>query len=743
MFKYWYGILDHQVTILMLVRSFREADLILFISTLKKIVPLFFALDHTHYSRWLPVFIQDLEVMTVENPQLFRQFREGKFSVRSSLLEFSKMTYDQCHEQNNKAIKSTSGYINLVNKEDKDFLQKVEICSPEIRQFLEQVDNDKVPQSQNHKEQSSAFSKRYIRDCNKVYSRFTTNPFSAIQFQKINTPLLFPEVIVEDSKTIFVIGEAQYQEYVISRFITGSADVIQTPICRNSLKLPQNIMSIGDTSPQIKLTPATITKLRDACDVREDLARKLFKTEFTGVPECLVKDGKPYHNQKSQLLDIISTPENEQTSCPPGMHGLIVDLSVLIRAEAAFVNTNDGCFDDFVKCVLQSIAALGTAIKAVRIDIVADMYDPLSIKGPTRQDRGIGPRMIFNGESKLPEDFESFLKNDDNKTNLNMLVAKHAMRPQSWTWREEVVVTYNTKVLTSSDGIQEMYTWIQCVHEEADNRMLIYIKDMLAKDITNIILRTVDTDVIVILLAFMSQFIELNDNVMIWVDFGTGGHRRTISINSSFIALGESTCLALSFFHAFTGCDSTCSFYRKTKKIWFEIWMKCPMWNKLTTAFQQLSWLPSSEVVKANLCVIEQFVTHVFLKKDMELDDARYTIFSSSTSDNFREMPPSSDALEQHILRSAFQAGWVWGNTLSQLPTPYKHLWGWQLHQEQSRLLIRWKGHTANITKLSVVIATCKCSGACSTCTICTCGKNKMTCLKYCICKKKCISNRT
>ena len=36
MFKYWYGILDHQVTILMLVCSFREADLILFISTLKR-----------------------------------------------------------------------------------------------------------------------------------------------------------------------------------------------------------------------------------------------------------------------------------------------------------------------------------------------------------------------------------------------------------------------------------------------------------------------------------------------------------------------------------------------------------------------------------------------------------------------------------------------------------------------------------------------------------------------------------
>ena len=38
---------------------------------------MFFALDHIHYARWLPVFIDDLEALTVENPTLFKEFQDG------------------------------------------------------------------------------------------------------------------------------------------------------------------------------------------------------------------------------------------------------------------------------------------------------------------------------------------------------------------------------------------------------------------------------------------------------------------------------------------------------------------------------------------------------------------------------------------------------------------------------------------------------------------------------------------
>ena len=115
---------------------------------------------------------------------------------------------------------------------------------------------------------------------------------------------------MKDSEIVFVVGETPYVEVVMSRFILGTADVIQTSICWNSLKLSADIKSVSEKSPQVKLTPVMLTKLRDACEMHKGFAMKLFKTELTGVPECLVKDGNPYHNQKSQLLDIISPQES-------------------------------------------------------------------------------------------------------------------------------------------------------------------------------------------------------------------------------------------------------------------------------------------------------------------------------------------------------------------------------------------------------------------------------------------------
>ena len=83
----------------------REANLVLFIAVLQKLAPQFFSTDHTSYARWLSVFIHDLETLPVTNPNLYRVFRAGKFA--------------QTLKQNNKTIKATNGYINVVNQENK------------------------------------------------------------------------------------------------------------------------------------------------------------------------------------------------------------------------------------------------------------------------------------------------------------------------------------------------------------------------------------------------------------------------------------------------------------------------------------------------------------------------------------------------------------------------------------------------------------------------------------------------
>ena len=73
MFKYWYGVLKFEIETLMIVRSFREGNIMLLLSTPKKVLELCFVLDHYNYARWLSDFVQDLEVAYGDNPELLSQ----------------------------------------------------------------------------------------------------------------------------------------------------------------------------------------------------------------------------------------------------------------------------------------------------------------------------------------------------------------------------------------------------------------------------------------------------------------------------------------------------------------------------------------------------------------------------------------------------------------------------------------------------------------------------------------------
>ena len=68
-FKYWHNVLELETNILVLVRSLRQSNLLLFISTLQHLAPVFFTLDVG--------FIQDLLCLT-----LFREFMGGSFAVK-------------------------------------------------------------------------------------------------------------------------------------------------------------------------------------------------------------------------------------------------------------------------------------------------------------------------------------------------------------------------------------------------------------------------------------------------------------------------------------------------------------------------------------------------------------------------------------------------------------------------------------------------------------------------------------
>lgn len=107
----------------------------------------------------------------------------------------------------------------------------------------------------------------------------------------------------------------------------------------------------------------------------------------------------------------------------------------------------------------------------------------------------------------------------------------------------------------------EVITWwlIQIMKKQTPVLCSMWMHDSLQRGAGNKIqIRTVDTDVVVILIGQFYRLIDQYPNVALWVAFGTGKH---FSINTICGHLGRLKSHCLPPFHAFTGCDTTSSFF--------------------------------------------------------------------------------------------------------------------------------------------------------------------------------------
>ena len=82
-------------------------------------------------------------------------------------------------------------------------------------------------------------------------------------------------------------------------------------------------------------------------------------------------------------------------------------------------------------------------------------------------------------------------------------------------------------------------------HEEADTRIVLHVIDALRRGANKIIIRTVDSDDVIILIGQFYIVIDEYPNAVLWVAFGTGKHFRYYSINTICAHLGrlKSCCL--------------------------------------------------------------------------------------------------------------------------------------------------------------------------------------------------------
>ena len=127
------------------------------------------------------------------------------------------------------------------------------------------------------------------------------------------------------------------------------------------------------------------------------------------------------------------------------------------------------------------------------VDVVFNTYRQDSLKSATWKKRGKGTRMRVEGKNKLPGNWHKFLREDSNKTELFNLLSG---RVTGELFRGLVVMILGDSVCSSVPFTEERLSL--CTYEEADTRMLLHAAEGVTQGMKRIMIKTVDTDVVVL-----------------------------------------------------------------------------------------------------------------------------------------------------------------------------------------------------------------------------------------------------
>ena len=118
---------------------------------------------------------------------------------------------------------------------------------------------------------------------------------------------------------------------------------------------------------------------------------------------------------------------------------------------------------------------------------------------------------------------------------------------------------------------------------------MVHVLHALKQGEQTICVRTVDTDVVVILAGTFHDLVATQPLADIWVAFGMGKNYRFYHINAICERLGEPQSRASPVFHAFSGCDTTSAFNGKDKK---SVWQAWQAFEDVTETFVYLAGHP-------------------------------------------------------------------------------------------------------------------------------------------------------
>ncbi len=326
-FKFWSIILQLELNVMIFVRAIREGNFLLYIEALTTIVPWFFALDHTHYSRWIPVHLRDMVSLKECHPAIYAEFMKGNFVVKKSKHAFSSIAIDQVHEQNNAHVKGAGGAIGLT--ENAAALRRWMVSGPEMARVIEEFEGS-IKKMQDidchHHEQKQHKQTAFAQEVKALTSVIEEmgNPFC----ETSNDLLVLDSRNIVDSAvadTVFRMEKFdldKYEMYVNERLVNQTVSVFD-PIKQSNLHLFSRPPVKAQSSKQIQLSSlksncSLFSRLYIASQTRNGDWDTFFSHENQTYPPSLSQMGMLRTGNKSDLLRCLQdlAPVNEAVSSP-------------------------------------------------------------------------------------------------------------------------------------------------------------------------------------------------------------------------------------------------------------------------------------------------------------------------------------------------------------------------------------------------------------------------------------------
>ncbi len=711
--------------------SLRSGDWMLYISAMERATSLFFFFGRTNYCRWTPLFLQDCYQLKEKFPLLYDSYINGGFVVNTTK-KGSGVPFDQALEQcYNRPAKVSGGIIGVTRKKDAVALWGIIKHKKDLYVDLLKKKNDVQGELSLHHAFNSSTATTIIGMVRDI-EQYLLKVCSPLQDQAVLKNILTGEIVtnVKIDKLICCLKEGSdaCAKFINDRLRIKSSSIHST-ISKIKFRPPKITLNLNSKADIKSETIKALMYIEYGCH-RGFTVEELLQHEITNSAFFLIdKNGYLRKSVKSQLgtelLKLCPLVEKKGPETSPHTHAIVIDFMAFVRkVPLKRLDPPVETFHDFAIALTSMITKAGN--NSDDIHIVFDTYREDSIKNGERERRAMSKELVvldtISPNQNVPVVLENFWSSSISKTSFQVFYVEWLTT--NYQDSKPLYLGISPQAWMVSAGCASLFSRLNCTHEEADDRMMFHVQDIVShrSGPTSITLSSGDTDVFVCLLYHFTVTWRDLGLQELWLVRNSGMKRSILPLHDICTALGDKLTKCLPALHALTGCDTTSKIATKYAAL---NTVRKPGNSTLLLNFN------SPQLTECSIQMAETFLVKC-LKSTTDLEtfnDLRLDAFNNNAlkMDLERTACTSTNA-RKHINRSYYQLQlWVQAPFRDATLTMNAEAHGFE--RRGSSLVPE-----IVLSKPEGLPDPCMC-GKCARKNGCPCRVAKIKCCKYCKCK--------